>query len=128
MGAITNEFLANIDMARLQRAVRGLEEGTLSVVLNGQTEGAVWGQVRNGGGKAYSVQVAHGFASCSCPDWAYRHRDGLEACKKRELVNEPEVYAVEPPVDFVRELMTSYLHLLPRCGVTCLLRLLTVGL
>jgi len=53
---------------------------------------------------------------------------GLETCNIRELVSEPEVYAVEPPVDFVRKLMTSHLHLLPRCGVACLLRLLTVGL
>ncbi len=81
MGAITNDFLAAIDMARSQRAALGLEDGTLCVVLNGQDEGAVWGQVTNGDSKAYSVQVAHGYASCSCPDWAYRHRDGLEACK-----------------------------------------------
>jgi len=40
MQAITNEFLASISMARLQRAVQGLEDGTLHVVLEGQDEGA----------------------------------------------------------------------------------------
>ena len=81
MEAITNQFLAGISMARLARAVQGLADGTLHVELQGQDEGAVWGQVKNGDGKCYRAQVAHGYASCSCPDWAYRHTNGLEACK-----------------------------------------------
>ena len=41
----------------------------------------MWGLVRNGSGLVYSVQVAHGYASCSCPDWAFRHRHGMAVCK-----------------------------------------------
>jgi len=81
MSAITQEFLSNVDLARLQRAARGLQDGSLNVLVEGQNEGAVWGLVRNGSDKVYSVQVAHGFASCSCPDWAYRHRHGMAVCK-----------------------------------------------
>ena len=81
MAAITQEFLAHVDLARLQRAARGLQDGSLDVVVEGQDEGAVWGLVRNGSDKVYSVQVAHGYASCSCPDWAYRHRHGMAVCK-----------------------------------------------
>lgn len=70
---ITQEFLAKVDMARLARAAKGLESGELDVLIEGRNEGAVWGLVRNGGEKVYSVQVAHGSSSCSCPDYAFRH-------------------------------------------------------
>ncbi len=81
MAAITQEFMDNMDLGRLQRAARGLQDGSLNVVVEGQDEDAVWGLVRNGGDKCYSVQVAHGYASCECPDWSFRHQHGLNACK-----------------------------------------------
>jgi len=69
---ITTDFLAKVDLARLKKAAQGLETGTLQVLLEGRTESAVWGLVRNGEDTVYTVQVAHGYASCSCPDYTFR--------------------------------------------------------
>ncbi len=41
MSAITQEFLAHVDLARLQRAARGLQDGSLDVVVEGQTRAPV---------------------------------------------------------------------------------------
>ena len=70
---VTKEFLAKVDMARLKKAAEGLKAGTLDVLLEGRNEGAVWGLVSNGEEKVYSVQVAWGSSSCSCPDYVFRH-------------------------------------------------------
>jgi len=70
---ITTEFLARVDMARLKKAAQGLESGTMQVLIEGRDENAVWGLVRPGEDRVYGVQVAHGYASCSCPDFAFRH-------------------------------------------------------
>ena len=97
---ITTDFLAKVDMARLKKAAQGLESGTMQVLIEGRDESAVWGLVRTGEEKAYSVQVANGYASCSCPDWSFRHRHGHEVCKHAlalalYAINHPEEYPSE---------------------------------
>jgi hypothetical protein len=78
---VTADLSAKVDMARLTKAARGLKSGELDVLIEGRNESVVWGLVKSGQDKVYSVQVAHGGASCSCPDWAYRHRHGVDVCK-----------------------------------------------
>jgi uncharacterized Zn finger protein len=56
----------------------------------------VWGLVRNGEDKVYSVQVAHGSASCSCPDFAYRHT----ICKHALAL---ALYAIQHPEEQPQE-------------------------
>jgi hypothetical protein len=58
---------------RLQRAVSGLADGTLTVNLTGHSETEVKGFVRNGDGKQYGVVLAVDRAFCSCPDSIFRH-------------------------------------------------------
>jgi len=69
---ITQAFLAKVDLARLQKAAHGLQSGTMDVLIERRTDGAVWGLVRNGEEKVYSVHVAGDAASCSCPDYMFR--------------------------------------------------------
>jgi uncharacterized Zn finger protein len=89
---ITQAFLAKVDLARLQKAARGLQAGTLQVLLEGRTDGAVWGLVRNGEEKVYSVQVAGDAASCSCPDSTFRKT----ICKHALAL---ALYAIDHPED-----------------------------
>jgi uncharacterized Zn finger protein len=87
---ITQAFLAKVDMARLQKAARGLQAGTLQVPIEGRTDGAVWGLVRNGEDTVYTVHVAGDAASCSCPDHMFRRalcKHALALC----------LYAIEHP-------------------------------
>jgi predicted nucleic acid-binding Zn finger protein len=58
---------------RLQRAVSGLADGTLTVNLTGQSETEVKGFVVNGDGKQYGVALTAERAFCSCPDSMFRH-------------------------------------------------------
>jgi len=59
---------------RLQRAVDGLFDGTLTVVsLTHQAEGEIRGLVKNGDGCAYTVTLTPEGATCNCGDCTYRN-------------------------------------------------------
>jgi uncharacterized Zn finger protein len=89
---ITEDFLAKVDLARLKKAAQGLQAGTLQVLIEGRNESAVWGLVRNGEDTVYTVQIAHGSASCSCPDYAFRR----VICKHALSL---ALYAIDHPDD-----------------------------
>jgi uncharacterized Zn finger protein len=92
MALITEGFLAKVDLARLKKAAQGLQAGTLQVLIEGRNEIAVWGLVRNGEEKVYSVQVAGDAASCSCPDYLFRKA----ICKHALSL---ALYAIDHPDD-----------------------------
>jgi predicted nucleic acid-binding Zn finger protein len=63
----------HVSLDRLQKAVCGLADGTLTVNLTGQSDTEVKGFVRNGNGKQYGVALTAERAFCSCPDSMFRH-------------------------------------------------------
>jgi hypothetical protein len=91
---VTQDFLAKVDMVRLRKAAQRLESSTMQVLIEGRSEGAVWGLVRNGEEKVYSTQIAHGYASCNCPDWAYRGSKQGVPCKHSLAL---ALYALQHP-------------------------------
>src|SRR5262245_14929098 len=57
---------------RLQRAVCGLADGTLTVTLTRQSESEIRALVKNGDGKEYGVTLTEALTTCSCKDALYR--------------------------------------------------------
>jgi hypothetical protein len=57
---------------RLQKAVCGLADGTLTVTLTRQSEGDIRALVKNGGGIEYGVTLTESLTTCSCKDALYR--------------------------------------------------------
>jgi uncharacterized Zn finger protein len=58
--------------ARLQKAVCGLADGSLTVTLTRQSDTDIRALVQNGDGKAYGVSIVGSAATCSCPDALFR--------------------------------------------------------
>jgi hypothetical protein len=57
---------------RLQRAVCGLADGTLSCPLTCQSDHEIRALVKNGDGKEYGVTLTESLTTCSCKDALYR--------------------------------------------------------
>ncbi len=57
---------------RLQKAVCGLADGSLTVTLTRQSEGEVCALVKNGDGTEYGVTLTETVTTCSCKDALYR--------------------------------------------------------
>jgi hypothetical protein len=64
--------LREITPDRLQKAVCGLADGSLTITLTRQTEAEIRGLVKNGDGKEYGVTLTQGSTFCSCKDALYR--------------------------------------------------------
>ena len=57
---------------RLQKAVCGLADGTLTVTLTRQSEADIRALVKNGNGSEYGVTLTKSLTACSCKDALYR--------------------------------------------------------
>jgi len=57
---------------RLQRAVCGLADGSMTVTLTRQSENEIRALVKNGDGKEYGVTLTDSLTTCSCKDALYR--------------------------------------------------------
>jgi uncharacterized Zn finger protein len=64
--------LQHVSPERLQKAVCGLADGSLTVALTRQADSELRGLVKNGDAKEYGVTLTEGCAFCSCPDALYR--------------------------------------------------------
>src|SRR5438093_13720370 len=64
--------LQQVSIDRLQRAVTGLADASLTVTLTRQTEAEIRALVKNGEGKEYGCTITEAGAFCSCPDSLYR--------------------------------------------------------
>jgi hypothetical protein len=62
----------DVSPERLQKAVCGLADGTLTVTLTRTSEADLRGLVRNGDGKEYGVTLIASMTTCSCKDSLYR--------------------------------------------------------
>lgn len=65
-------IVQHVSPDRLQRAVCGLAEGTLSVTLTRQSDSEIRALVKNGDGIEYGVTITDSLATCSCKDSLYR--------------------------------------------------------
>jgi hypothetical protein len=57
---------------RLQKAICGLADGTLTVTLTRTSEADIRGLVKNTEGKEYGVTLTASLTACSCKDSLYR--------------------------------------------------------
>ena len=62
----------HVSIDRLQRAVTGLADGSLTVTFTRQTEAEIRALVKNGEGREYGCTLTEAGAFCSCPDALYR--------------------------------------------------------
>jgi hypothetical protein len=65
-------ILQQVSSDRLQRAVCGLVDGSLTVTLTRQSEAEIRALVKNGDGKEYGVTLTESLIACSCKDALYR--------------------------------------------------------
>jgi SWIM zinc finger len=65
-------ILKHVSSDRLQRAVCGLVDGSLSVTLTRQLDCEIRALVKNGNGKEYGVTLTEALTTCSCKDSLYR--------------------------------------------------------
>jgi SWIM zinc finger len=70
--------IRDVTPERLQKAVLGLCDGSLTVTLTRQADNELRGLVRNGDGKEYGVTLTEDCTFCSCPDALWR---GTSPCK-----------------------------------------------
>jgi hypothetical protein len=64
--------ITHISPERLQKAVCGLADGSMTVTLTHTTDAEVQTLVKNGGGSEYSMTLTPHQTSCSCPDARWR--------------------------------------------------------
>ncbi len=57
---------------RLQKAVCGLADGSMTVTLTRQSDEEIRALVKNGDGKEYGVTLTKALTTCSCKDALYR--------------------------------------------------------
>jgi hypothetical protein len=62
----------DVSSDRLQKAVCGLADGTLTITLTRQSERDIRALVQNGTGAAYGVTLTESLTACSCKDALYR--------------------------------------------------------
>jgi hypothetical protein len=65
-------ILQQVSSERLQRAVCGLADGSLTATLTRQSEAEIRALVKNGDGKEYGVTLTESLIACSCKDALYR--------------------------------------------------------
>ena len=65
-------ILKHVPFDRLQRAVCGLADGSLSVTLTRQSDCDIRALVKNGDEKEYGVTLTEALTTCSCKDALYR--------------------------------------------------------
>jgi hypothetical protein len=75
-------ILKHVSSDRLQRAVCGLADGSLTMTITRQMEAEIRALVKNGDGKKYGVTLTESRTTCSCKDALYR--GGI--CKHRVAV------------------------------------------
>ena len=64
--------LQQVSSDRLQRAVCGFADGSLTVAPTRQSDSEIRALVKNGDGKEYGVTLTHTLMACSCRDALYR--------------------------------------------------------
>jgi hypothetical protein len=64
--------IQHVTPKRLQKAVCGLADGTLTVTLTRTSKAEIRGLVRNGKGAEYGVALTASLTACSCKDALYR--------------------------------------------------------
>src|SRR5215207_305677 len=64
--------LKHVALTRLQRAVYGLADGSLTMTITRQSEAEIRALVKNGDGKEYGVTLNESLTACSCKDALYR--------------------------------------------------------
>jgi SWIM zinc finger len=64
--------LKQVSSDRLQRAVCGFADGSLTVTLTRQSDAEIRALVKNGDGKEYGVILTEALTACSCRDALYR--------------------------------------------------------
>src|ERR1041385_4369316 len=69
---LTLSTMQQVSLERLQRAVCGLADGSLTVHLTRQCEGDIRALVTNGDNKEYGVTITETLTTCSCKDALYR--------------------------------------------------------
>ena len=62
----------DVSVDRLQKAVCGLADGTLTISLTRQSDADIRTLVKNGDGKEYGVTLTESLSTCSCKDALYR--------------------------------------------------------
>jgi hypothetical protein len=65
-------ILQHVSSDRLQRAVCGFADGSMTVTLTRQSDCEIRALVKNGDGKEYGVTLSESLTSCSCKDALYR--------------------------------------------------------
>lgn len=65
-------ILKQVSSDRLQRAVCGFAEGSLTMTITRQTQTEIRALVKNGDGKEYGVTLTESLITCSCKDSLYR--------------------------------------------------------
>jgi len=65
-------ILQQVSSDRLQRAVCGFADGSLTVALTRQSDSEIRALVRNGDGLEYGVTLTEALTACSCKDALYR--------------------------------------------------------
>ena len=70
--ALVLHAVQEVPADRLQKAVCGLADGTLTVTLTRQSEADIRALVTNGTGAEYGVTLTETLTACSCKDALYR--------------------------------------------------------
>ena len=65
-------ILKQVSSDRLQRAVCGFVDGSLTITLTRQSESEIRALVKNGDRKEYGVTLTESLTTCSCKDALYR--------------------------------------------------------
>lgn len=105
-------ILKHVSSDRLQRAVCGLADGSLTVTLTRQSESEIRALVKNGDGKEYGVTLTEALTACSCKDALYR----ALACKHAtatalHVLRTPQPQKAAPALQF------PTFHLMWRDGI-----------
>ncbi len=70
--ALILSAVRDVSTDRLQRAICGLADGTLTVTLTRHADTEIRALVKNGDGKEYGVTLIEALTTCSCKDALYR--------------------------------------------------------
>ena len=100
---LTLSTVQQVSLERLQRAVDGLADGSITVQLTRQREGDIRALVTNGEGKEYGVTLTETLTACSCRDSLYRggickHATAVVLYALRSLPATPEKPAPPKPI------------------------------
>ena len=70
--ALVLHAVQQVSPDRLQKAVCGLADGSMTITLTRQSESEIRALVKNGEGKEYGVTLTESLSTCSCKDALYR--------------------------------------------------------